>query len=174
MAEGDGGGGGIAAGFVVSGGEASGRRDRAAGGGAGARGVCGVCGSGGVFAEISGDRSALDTIPYNGHTTSLDALWMGVAVLSRVGRTVVGRAGVSQMFQLGLMEFVAETDEQFVETAVKWAADLEGLERLRASLRGKMEGSALMDGKRFARHIEAAFGRMWEEYVAGDSCQRGS
>ena len=49
----------------------------------------------------------LDTLPYNGHTTSLDSLWMGVPVVTCVGRTVVGRAGYSQLSNLGLSDLVA-------------------------------------------------------------------
>ncbi len=78
----------------------------------------------------------LDTIPYNGHTTSLDAMWMGVPVVTRVGRTVVGRAGLSQLHNLDLLELVAWSDEQFVEIAVEWAKHLDRLSRLRAELRG--------------------------------------
>ncbi len=55
----------------------------------------------------------LDTLPYNGHTTSLDALWMGVPVVTLVGRTIVGRAGWSQLHNLDLTELAAHTDEEF-------------------------------------------------------------
>ena len=66
----------------------------------------------------------LDTFPYNGHTTSLDALWMGVPVVTLVGRTVVGRAGCRQLTNLGLPELVAATPEEFVRIAVELAGDL--------------------------------------------------
>src|SRR5262249_6793192 len=56
--------------------------------------------------------------PYNGHTTSLDAVWMGVPVVTRIGTTVAGRAGLSQLANLGLSELAAASDEAFVETAV--------------------------------------------------------
>ncbi len=65
----------------------------------------------------------LDTLPYNGHTTSLDSLWMGVPVVTRVGRTVVGRAGYSQLSNLGLSELVAWNDDQFVSIASELACD---------------------------------------------------
>jgi predicted O-linked N-acetylglucosamine transferase (SPINDLY family) len=100
---------------------------------------------------------ALDTFPYNGHTTSLDALWMGVPVVTLVGPTVVGRAGLSQAMNLGLPELVARDADRFVEIAVGLSEDLEHLASLRDELRGRMERSPLMDAARFARNLEAAF-----------------
>jgi predicted O-linked N-acetylglucosamine transferase (SPINDLY family) len=97
---------------------------------------------------------ALDTVPYNGHTTSLDAWWMGVPTVTLVGDTVVGRGGLSQAKNLGLEELVAEGPDDFCARAVALASDLERLASLRATLRERMERSPLMDGPRFARHFE--------------------
>jgi protein O-GlcNAc transferase len=105
----------------------------------------------------------LDTFPYNGHTTSLDALWMGVPVVTRVGRTAVGRGGLRQLFQVGLLECAADSDRGFVEAAVALANDRSRLATLRGELRGRLERSALMDGERFARHVEAAYRHAWQE-----------
>ncbi len=99
----------------------------------------------------------LDTIPYNGHTTSLDALWMGVPVVTRIGKTVVGRAGWSHLHNLGLMELVAHSDEAFVNQAVELGKDLKKLENLHQTLRTRMEKSPLMDGKRFTGNMEKAY-----------------
>ena len=66
----------------------------------------------------------LDTIPYNGHTTSLDSYWMGVPVVTLVGETVVGRAGLSQLTNLGLPELIASNPEQYVRIAAELAQDL--------------------------------------------------
>jgi predicted O-linked N-acetylglucosamine transferase (SPINDLY family) len=109
----------------------------------------------------------LDTFPYNGHTTSLDSLWMGVAVVTRVGKTCVGRAGLSQLFQLGLAELATETDEAFVDAAVSLASDLPRLGNLRRQLRGRLCQSPLMDGERFAKNIESAYRRIWHRYCDG-------
>ena len=106
----------------------------------------------------------LDTFPYNGHTTSLDSLWMGVPTISRVGETCVGRGGLSQLFQLGLVELAADTDLGFVRAAVGLASDLPRLAELRQQLRGRLEQSALMDGKRFAGNVEAVYRRIWQEF----------
>jgi predicted O-linked N-acetylglucosamine transferase (SPINDLY family) len=110
----------------------------------------------------------LDTIPYNGHTTSLDSLWMGVPVVTRVGRTAVGRAGWSQLSNLGLTELVARSDEEFVSIASGLARDLPRLAQLRSTLRARMQRSPLMDATRFARQVELAYRQMWREW-----CRRG-
>jgi predicted O-linked N-acetylglucosamine transferase (SPINDLY family) len=110
----------------------------------------------------------LDSIPYNGHTTSLDSFWMGVPVVTRVGNTVVGRAGWSQLCNLGLRELAAQTDEQFIQLAVSLAADLPRLSDLRSTLREKMGQSPLMDAPRFARNMEKAYRQMWQGYCKTD------
>lgn len=108
----------------------------------------------------------LDTFPYNGHTTSLDSFWMGVPVVTQVGRTVVGRAGWSQLSNLGLPELAGHTPEEFVRIAVDLARDWPRLTELRAALRRRMESSPLMDGVRFARHVEVAYRQMWRTWCA--------
>lgn len=110
---------------------------------------------------------ALDPLPYNGHTTSLDAFWMGVPILTLRGETVVGRAGWSQLCNLGLKELAAETPEQYVALAVEWAGDLPRLQKLRRTLRTRMLNSPLMDAARFARHVEQAYRQMWLSWCQG-------
>jgi predicted O-linked N-acetylglucosamine transferase (SPINDLY family) len=109
----------------------------------------------------------LDTLPYNGHTTNLDALWMGVPVLTMLGRTVVGRAGWSQLCNLGLEDLAAETPEAFVALATRLAGDLPRLWGLRGALRPRMSESPLMDAPRFARHVEQAYRRIWRRWCEG-------
>jgi protein O-GlcNAc transferase len=109
----------------------------------------------------------LDSFPYNGHTTSLDALWMGVPIVSRVGKTSVGRGGLSQLFHLDLLDLAAETDEAFVEKAVALGTDLPRLAALRRELRSRLERSPLMDAERFARNIEAAYVQAWTTHCNG-------
>ena len=106
----------------------------------------------------------LDTFPYNGHTTSLDSFWMGVPVVSLVGKTVVGRAGLSQLMNLGLPELVARTPEEYVQIAIDLAHDLPRLDELRRTLRTRMRQSPLMDGTRFARSMEAAYRHAWRKW----------
>jgi len=109
----------------------------------------------------------LDPFPYGGHTTSLDALWMGVPVVSLVGERAVSRAGLSILRNLGLPELVANADEDYVRIASELAADLPRLAELRRTLRSRMEASVLMDAPRFTRQIEAAFRAMWLRWCAG-------
>ena len=106
----------------------------------------------------------LDTLPYNGHTTSLDSYWMGVPVVTLVGQTVVSRAGLSQLMNLKLPELISATPEEYVEIAVDLASDLPRLRYLRSTLRARMEASPLMDAPRFARDIEAAYRIMWRQW----------
>ena len=108
----------------------------------------------------------LDTLPYNGHTTSLDALWMGVPIVTRIGDTCVGRAGLSQLFHLDLLDLVAHSDAAFVAIAAALATDLERLRALRATLRETMQRSPLMDAARFARCIEQAYRGAWRAHCS--------
>lgn len=104
---------------------------------------------------------ALDTFPYNGHTTSLDALWMGVPVVTLAGEAAVSRAGVSQLSNLGLPELIAGTEAEFVEIATGLATHRERLAELRSTLRDRMQRSVLMDAPRFAKQIENGYREMW-------------
>jgi predicted O-linked N-acetylglucosamine transferase (SPINDLY family) len=106
----------------------------------------------------------LDPFPYGGHTTSLDALWMGVPVVSLAGPQIVSRAGLSQLSNLGLQELVALTEDDYVRIAADLATDLPRLADLRTTLRSRMQASVLMNGERFARGIERAFRAMWRRW----------
>jgi protein O-GlcNAc transferase len=106
----------------------------------------------------------LDTLPYNGHTTTLDSLWMGVPVVTMMGETVVGRAGFSQLSNLGLTDLVTRTPDEFVKCASDLAADLPRLTELRRTLRDRMRSSSLLDGAGFAVDIEAAYRSIWKLY----------
>jgi len=106
----------------------------------------------------------LDSFPYNGHTTSLDALWMGVPVVSLAGDTPVSRAGLSQLTNLGLPELAARSETEYVDIAKGLAKDLPRLAELRSTLRDRMRASVLMDAPRFARQVEQAYREMWKAW----------
>ncbi len=110
----------------------------------------------------------LDTLPYNGHTTSLDSFWMGVPVMNRIGSTVVGRAGLSQLSNLNLKHFAAQTDEQFHGIVLELCRDAARLADLRRDLRVRMMASPLMDAPRFARNMETAYRQMWKDYCKAE------
>ena len=113
----------------------------------------------------------LDPLPSNGHTTSLDACWMGVPTLTLIGKTVVGRAGWSQLCNLGLKELAAQTPEQYVALATRLAGELSWLQELRSTLRQRMLSSPLMDANRFARNMEQAYRQVWRRWCR-DATQR--
>jgi predicted O-linked N-acetylglucosamine transferase (SPINDLY family) len=110
---------------------------------------------------------ALDTSPYNGTTTTCEALWMGVPVVTLAGRTHVSRVGASLLGHLGIPEAIAGTDDAYVAAAVSFASDLPRLAQLRSGLRNRMKASALCDEAGFARRLEDAFGRMWADRCKG-------
>jgi predicted O-linked N-acetylglucosamine transferase (SPINDLY family) len=106
----------------------------------------------------------LDPFPYPGHTTSCDSMWMGVPVVTLAGQTSVSRAGASLLHAIGLSELIAADPQQYVEMARNLAEDLPRLMQLRATLRGRMQQSALMDAAGLARDVEAAYRQMWRTW----------
>jgi predicted O-linked N-acetylglucosamine transferase (SPINDLY family) len=110
---------------------------------------------------------ALDTFPYHGTTTTCEALWMGVPVLVREGRTHAARVGVSLLNRLGLGEWVAGSWEEYEALAARQAGNLDGLEQVRTSLRERLRRSPLTDGRAFTRDLEGAYRQMWRRWCAG-------
>ena len=104
---------------------------------------------------------ALDPMPYAGGTTTCDALWMGVPVVSLVGETAVARSGLSILSNVGLTQFVATSSEQYVQIAIDRAGDVRHLSELRRTMRQRMRASPLMNVGAFMRGLEAAYQRMW-------------
>ncbi|OGI48464.1 MAG: hypothetical protein A2W42_01110 [Candidatus Muproteobacteria bacterium RIFCSPHIGHO2_01_60_12] len=108
---------------------------------------------------------ALDTFPYNGTTTTCEALWMGVPVVTLAGERHSGRVGVSLLNAVGHPEWIAESPEQYIALAERLAADLPKLAALRAGLRAHLAASPLCDRKAFAAKVEAAYREMWRTWV---------
>lgn len=98
---------------------------------------------------------ALDSFPYAGTTTTCEALWMGVPVVSLVGRTHVERVGLTLLRQAGLADLATPSREEFIRIAVEWAADRARLARVRRGLRRRLRASALLDAAGHARRWEA-------------------
>jgi protein O-GlcNAc transferase len=115
----------------------------------------------------------LDPHPYNGGVTSCEALWMGVPMVSLIGDMPVSRAGLSLLSNLGLPELLAHSENEYVNIAESLAMDLPRLAQLRATLRGRMENSVLMDAPRFARQVEHAYRSMWKRWRLENLSNRG-
>jgi predicted O-linked N-acetylglucosamine transferase (SPINDLY family) len=105
---------------------------------------------------------ALDTYPYNGTTTTCEALWMGVPVVTLAGEPHRSRVGASIAAAAGLPQLVAETPEQYLAAALALARDLQGLRSLRLGMRERLRSSSLLDAARFTRALEAGYRRMVE------------
>jgi predicted O-linked N-acetylglucosamine transferase (SPINDLY family) len=109
----------------------------------------------------------LDPFPYNGTTTTCDALWMGVPVVTLAGRTHVARVGVSLVTHLGHPGWAVESADAYVAKCRELASDLPSLAALRRGLREKMRRSPLCDAPRFVAHLESAYREMWKLWCEG-------
>ena len=107
---------------------------------------------------------ALDTFPYPGVTTSVEALWMGVPVLSMQGDRFLSCTASSIAHNAGLPEWIAAGQDDYVAKAVRFSADLQRLAALRAGLREQVLASPLFDAPRFAKNFEDALWGMWQRY----------
>jgi len=107
---------------------------------------------------------ALDPFPYNGTTTTCEALWMGVPVVTLPGRTHASRVGLSLLSRMDLSEFIADSWQGYVELAARWAGNPGPLRKLRAQLRDRMRRSSLTDTKSFVRELEQSYRRMWRRF----------
>lgn len=109
---------------------------------------------------------ALDTFPYNGTTTTCEALWMGTPVLTFEGRTHAGRVGASILTHAGLTELLASDRQGYIDRAVALGKDLDALARVRAGLRERFASSAVMDAGRLVRGLEKLYREAWIKYCA--------
>jgi predicted O-linked N-acetylglucosamine transferase (SPINDLY family) len=103
---------------------------------------------------------ALDTFPYNGTTTTCEALWMGMPVITLAGTTHASRVGASILINSGLHELIAHTADHYVEVAVTLALDTERLLKYRRTLREQLSCSSLTDAVRFTHDLETVYRKL--------------
>jgi protein O-GlcNAc transferase len=106
----------------------------------------------------------LDTFPYNGTTTTCEALWMGVPVVTLAGETHASRVGVSLLSNVGLPEFIASSHEEYVDKTAALCRDLSRLKKIRQGLRDMMIRSSLTDAKRFTVNLENCYRSIWKKW----------
>ncbi len=116
----------------------------------------------------------LDPFPYGGGITTCDALWMGTPVVSLSGRTGVGRGGRSILSNVGCLDLIAETPQEYVRIAVALAEDRPRLSELRSGLRERVERSPLRDAAGMTRDIESAYREMWTAWCRRSPSCTGS
>ena len=107
----------------------------------------------------------LDPFPFNGATTTCEALWMGVPVITLTGSRHAGRVGTSLLTNLGLNNFIAKDIDSYIEIAIKMSDDKGYLQIIRQGLRDRMQQSSLCDAKIFAHNVEYSYQNMWEQYL---------
>ena len=111
---------------------------------------------------------ALDTFPYNGTTTTCEAMWMGVPVLTIEGDRHSGRVGLSLMHAMNLVEdFVVPDVRRYIDRAVFLASDPEVIDQLRPQLRGRMAASPLRDEAGFTAELESVYRSLWQSWCEG-------
>lgn len=106
----------------------------------------------------------LDAFPYNGATTSLHGLWMGVPTLSIKGNQLVSRNGYSLMAQVGLECMVADDEEGFIECGVYWASHLDELAKIRKNMRARCLASPKFNAEQIAHYLLQAMRTMWARW----------
>lgn len=121
----------------------------------------------GHFESFAGVDVALDSFPYNGATTTCDALLMGVPVLAVAGTRSLSRGGVSLLGSLGMDDWIAATAPQLAAVAQRQLARAEDIAQLRAALPQRMRASALMDAPRFTRNLESQYHAAWRRWCEG-------
>ena len=115
----------------------------------------------GLYSKID---IGLDTFPYNGTTTTCEALLMGVPVVTLLGDRHASRVGASILHRVGLDELIATSVDKYIELAQSLAFDRKWLQDMRSNLRGQMQESELMNNVQFTNHLEKVYHQMWQEY----------
>ncbi|MEH2199682.1 O-linked N-acetylglucosamine transferase, SPINDLY family protein [Nostoc sp.] len=106
----------------------------------------------------------LDTFPYNGATTTLETLWMGIPLVTRVGEQFAARNSYTMMMNAGITEGIAWSDEEYIEWGVRLGKDETLRQQVALKLKASRQTAPLWNGKQFTREMEKAYQQMWENY----------
>jgi predicted O-linked N-acetylglucosamine transferase (SPINDLY family) len=109
----------------------------------------------------------LDTYPYNGATTTMETLWMGIPIVTRVGEQFAARNSYTMMMNAGITEGIAWTDEEYVEWGIKLGKDENLRQQIAWKLRKNRQTAPLWNAKQFTREMENAYEQMWQKYIEG-------
>jgi predicted O-linked N-acetylglucosamine transferase (SPINDLY family) len=107
----------------------------------------------------------LDTYPYNGATTTLETLWMGIPMVTRVGQQFASRNSYGMMMNVGVTEGIAWTDEEYVEWGIRLGKESELRQQISWRLKESKKTSPLWNAQQFTREMEKAYEQMWLKYV---------
>lgn len=111
----------------------------------------------------------LDTFPYNGATTTLETLWMGVPLVTRVGEQFAARNSYTMLKNVGVEEGIAWTDEEYVEWGVRFGQDEALRQQVHWKLKNSRRSAPLWNGQQFTREMETAYAQMWALYLHQDN-----
>jgi predicted O-linked N-acetylglucosamine transferase (SPINDLY family) len=109
----------------------------------------------------------LDTYPYNGATTTLETLWMGIPLVTKVGQQFAARNSYTMMMNAGITEGIAWTDEEYVEWGIRLGKDATLRQQISWNLRQSRQTAPLWNAKQFTREMEKAYDQMWQQYMEG-------
>ncbi len=108
----------------------------------------------------------LDTYPYNGATTTMETLWMGIPLVTRVGEQFAARNSYTMLINAGVTEGIAHNAQEYVQWGIRYGTDPELRQSVHQKLQTARRTAPLWNGRQFARHMEAAYEQMWADYVA--------
>jgi predicted O-linked N-acetylglucosamine transferase (SPINDLY family) len=112
----------------------------------------------------------LDTFPYNGATTTMETLWMGIPLVTRVGEQFAARNSYTMMMNAGITEGIAWSDAEYVEWGVRLGKDAELRQQISWKLKQSRQTAPLWNAKQFVRDLESAYEQMWQRYIENNHC----
>jgi len=107
----------------------------------------------------------LDTYPYNGATTTMETLWMGIPLVTRVGEQFAARNSYTMLINAGITEGIAHNAEEYVQWGIRYGTDPQLRHGVNRKLQAARRTAPLWNGRQFARHMEAAYEQMWADYL---------